>query len=683
MRWHGPALLWLLAACGAAPSRPKVPSWSDLTSSSVLISWTRPDAPAGEPPASSFELQRKDGLGTQWVTVYEGPAFATRDLKLRPRLTYHYRVRASSSRGSSAFSEIAALQCRAKGAAQDAVGDVRNADADADGVLDRAELRELISQELSGGHSSSLENELKNALRNVDRNVDGLLTAEELDSFRENLGSALTVPEVVDWVSHAVQLPQYAPVFADNAISGYEFRALLENGGSMLKQELGIDNRLHRRQLMRAMTMRLYGVGSVPAKPAPPRWLEPREDGGSVAWDSPGSDGAPVHSYRLQRNDGIGAEWLTVYEGPGRTIREAALRTHVTYQYRVQAWSMLGHSEYSDPMTARCRTTGAGAQSLGDVRQADGNADGVLDRSELRELILGELGGHSPEVEAQLRTALRNVDRNVDGLLTADELESYRAQLGTSLSVDEVVDWVEHAVQLPQYAHAFRENAIVGHDFRGLLENGGELLRDELGVESRLHRRQLSRAISMQLYGMGEPPEPPPRPSARMKSGHELVVTWRPSDVEAAPQIHKYRLQRRDSPRGAWHTVYDGPARSLVDVVEAKVGARFEYRVQAWNVIGGSGLSAVATVAMWTLGNMASFAFSLLAIVCVLWKVPGVQDCSRRFQLRVWAVYKDIPLPTSPRPPVPQALCVLEPAAYRMAAPLLGLFRAPPPPPSA
>jgi hypothetical protein len=252
----------------------------------------------GRAAGERLELQRKDGLGTQWVTVYEGPAFATRDVKLRSRLTYQYRVRASSARGSSAFSEIAALHCRAKGAAQDAVGDVRNADADADGVLDRAELRKLIEHELSGGHSSSLDNELRNALRNVDRNVDGLLTAEELDSFRENLGSALTVPEVVDWVSHAVQLPQYAPVFADNAISGYEFRALLENGGSMLRQELGIDNRLHRRQLMRAMSMRLYGVGSAPAKPAPPRWLEPREDGGTVAWDAPGSDGAPVHSYR-------------------------------------------------------------------------------------------------------------------------------------------------------------------------------------------------------------------------------------------------------------------------------------------------------------------------------------------------------------------------------------------------
>jgi hypothetical protein len=75
----------------------------------------------------------------------------------------------------------------------------------------------------------------------------------------------------------------------------------------------------------------------------------------------------------------------------------------------------------------------------------------------------------------------------------------------------------------------------------------------------------------MQLYGMGEPPEPPPRPRARMKSDHTLVVTWRPAEVEATPHIHKYRLQRRDDPWGAWLTIYDGPALSLVDEVEAKV----------------------------------------------------------------------------------------------------------------
>ncbi|KAG8470322.1 hypothetical protein KFE25_008743 [Diacronema lutheri] len=665
MRAGWPAWGLLVSSIGA-PLRPRVPSWSDLTSSSVLVSWMRPDSPPGEPPASAYELQRKDGLGKPWLSLYEGPAFATRDTGLRPQMTYQYRVRALSERGYSEFSESVALHCRAKGATDGVRRDVRDADDNADGVLDRAELRELIEQGLSGaGSTRSLDDELRNALRTVDRNVDGLLTAEEVESYREALGSLMTVPEVADWVAHAVQLPQYAAVFRSNAISGYEFRALLENGGAMLRDELGIASRLHRRQLMRAISMQLYAVGSAPAKPAPPRWIEPREDGGTVVWEAPESNGAPVHSYRLERNDGIGAEWLSAYEGPALSLREAGLREHTTYQYRVQAWSILGHSEYSDPTTARCRATGAGAQSLGDVRNADGNDDGVLDRSELRELIAGELGEHAldadaaaermgastrHEVEEQLRTALRNVDRNVDGLLTADELETYRAQLGSALSVDEVVDWVAHAVQLPQYAHAFRDNAIVGHDFRGLLENGGELLRDELGVESRLHRRQITRAISMRLYGMGVPPAPPPRPSARATSSHQIVVTWRAAEPDALPHVHKFRVQRRDSRRGAWRSVYDGPAVSFVDVVEVVVGVSYEYRVQAWSLIGGSAWSPSATVAAWSVGELVSMALSALSALGLVWHVPAVQHAARRFGLRVWAAYKDIPLPSSPRP---------------------------------
>jgi hypothetical protein len=36
--------------------------------------------------------------------------------------------------------------------------------------------------------------------------------------------------------------------------------------------------------------------------------------------------------------------------------------------------------------------------------------------------------------------------------------------------------------------------------FLQLLENGSELLRDELGIESRLHRRQVRYAIYMHRY---------------------------------------------------------------------------------------------------------------------------------------------------------------------------------------
>lgn len=71
------------------------------------------------------------------------------------------------------------------------------------------------------------------------------------------------------------------------------------------------------------------------------------------------------------------------------------------------------------------------------------------------------------------------------------------------MSVTEVVDWVSHAVQLPHLAPLFEEAAITGFDFPSLVENDGRALHDDVHVESKLHRRQLVRAITMKLFRLG------------------------------------------------------------------------------------------------------------------------------------------------------------------------------------
>jgi hypothetical protein len=167
----------------------------------------------------------------------------------------------------------------------------------------------------------------------------------------------------------------------------------------------------------------------------------------------------------------------------------------------------------------------------------------------------------------------------------------------------------------------------------------------------------------MQLYGMGSAPDAPPRPSAQLKSSHEVLVTWRPADGDATPPVHKYRAQRRDGPRDGWHTVYDGPARSLIDVVDVGLGGSYAYRVQAWSLVGGSAWSASVTVSAWSLAELGSLALSLLSALAVGWQVPAVQRGARSFWQRVYHVYKDLPLPTSPRP-----LRGVGSAAYRLAA---------------
>lgn len=53
-----------------------------------------------------------------------------------------------------------------------------------------------------------------------------------------------------------------------------------------------------------------------------------------------------------------------------------------------------------------------------------------------------------------------------------------------------VVEWVAHGLNLPQYAAAFKRNAITALDFP-LLVADGATLQQELGVASKLHREQV------------------------------------------------------------------------------------------------------------------------------------------------------------------------------------------------
>ena len=56
------------------------------------------------------------------------------------------------------------------------------------------------------------------------------------------------------------------------------------------------------------------------------------------------------------------------------------------------------------------------------------------------------------------------------------------------------MDWVEHGLGLPQYAPAFKRNAVTALDFPLLLSDGGATLAADLGVTSRLHQQQVGGA---------------------------------------------------------------------------------------------------------------------------------------------------------------------------------------------
>lgn len=54
---------------------------------------------------------------------------------------------------------------------------------------------------------------------------------------------------VEDWVSHGLNLPQYAAAFRQAAITALDFPFLVSDGGASLQAELGVVSKLHQLQV--------------------------------------------------------------------------------------------------------------------------------------------------------------------------------------------------------------------------------------------------------------------------------------------------------------------------------------------------------------------------------------------------------------------------------------------------
>jgi hypothetical protein len=58
---------------------------------------------------------------------------------------------------------------------------------------------------------------------------------------------------VEEWVTHGLNLPQYAAAFRQAAITALDFPLLVSDGGATLGQELGVSSRLHQQQVRLAL----------------------------------------------------------------------------------------------------------------------------------------------------------------------------------------------------------------------------------------------------------------------------------------------------------------------------------------------------------------------------------------------------------------------------------------------
>jgi hypothetical protein len=129
--------------------------------------------------------------------------------------------------------------------------------------------------------------------------------------------------------------------------------------------------------------------------------------------------------------------------------------------------------------------------------------------------MLADIGG--PELDTPEERALsaseffqntlnHTAEQPVSPLVNVDALQKRWQQLGQRMTVDVVVDWVEHAIQLPQLAENFRRAAITGYDF---VEITDEVLRTELNITSVLHRNQILRFVKMILMSVADEPDAP------------------------------------------------------------------------------------------------------------------------------------------------------------------------------
>jgi hypothetical protein len=85
--------------------------------------------------------------------------------------------------------------------------------------------------------------------------------------------------------------------------------------------------------------------------------------------------------------------------------------------------------------------------------------------------------------------------------------------------------WLAYGLGLPQYSKPFAENAVTVLDFPLLLREPS-LLQHDLGVNSALHRRQITRAMRNVVLGIGALPAPVENVRHDTTADGTAVVSW-------------------------------------------------------------------------------------------------------------------------------------------------------------
>lgn len=171
--------------------------------------------------------------------------------------------------------------------------------------------------------------------------ADDTVSEQELTAHLRAMGAQ--AHRVVDWVTHGLQLPQYADAFRNHSITAVDLPHLVRDGGATL-QEMGIGLALHRAKVSRGIKRLLLGLGSPPSVPHDLK-CTPERGRVLVEWAPPANAGTPpMHKYVLERQ--VNQEWvsLPVQLTPDDTSTVDTPPESVVV-YRLRAWNEYDRSE--------------------------------------------------------------------------------------------------------------------------------------------------------------------------------------------------------------------------------------------------------------------------------------------------------------------------------------------------
>jgi hypothetical protein len=234
----------------------------------------------------------------------------------------------------------------------------RSVDNDSDGDLDADEIRKVIRE--TGVEQFDEYHEVEHGLQNVlelDKRDEKSLTHKELAAQWMTFASIMSPEHVGEWMTHAVGLrEEVSGQFVKANWTGIDLPRLVaaDVDSTLHNQKIKL-SRAEKLKLLGAVKIRMLNIGKVPFAPQLKADSLKSTRCGVVllSWSTATRSFPDVHKYRLfrrlARDDDLPEHpWKEIFEGLTTAFTDRVKDTTVQYDYKIEAWNIVGHSEGSE-----------------------------------------------------------------------------------------------------------------------------------------------------------------------------------------------------------------------------------------------------------------------------------------------------------------------------------------------